>query len=710
MPDLWYYGRNEQRHGPVPLETLKQMVSSGYVDMTDLVWSPGMADWVPASEVDGLFSATATMVVPLPPPSPEATSPPPPPPATEACMAGDRWHYERQGERQSPVSFAELQRIVASGRIHPDNLVWKTGMPEWLPAVQVEGLFSLPASPPPPPLESPSPPPSPPEAEAPVGEEHWHYERQGERCGPVSFRELQSLAASGQIQPDNLTWKRGMAEWTPAGQIGDLFPARPEFRAQPAVHSADLWYYGDGEQRHGPVSIDELRRLASSGQLRPDDLVWIRGMTQWTAASDVEGLFAAGDVAACESGLPVALAFVMPATSAPVPSVRERAIDIPDPATATVGQQRRWYYSHAGEQSKAVSWQELVQLAASGRLQKDDRVRDTELMTWQPASSIPGLFEQAAVLSPTSWKSGFRSARDAAAPHMSRIAAATRTNWERFRKFIHRQHLGTRIRLLIAATVGGVAWCYNAARPHVVRAWSKRPSKQEVRDWSVARAQKASDAWKRTAPQRSRLSQQASVGLNEARQGLAWCRNSLRDFLAWSWRKAPSQEDCKRWLASGSRKASSLSSRTASWLRWSAAWAASPFVRAWRGIAGFWRKLREFGAWCVHPLRSHKSSPKPMSQVAPSPPEPADSAVLLPPNMPKPESTVAPSPMCEGELLVSVPPVPPLEPKPLPPAVAAAAPKRKPLPPDVAAAAPKPKPPNPEPRPASPPTGSEEQT
>ena len=56
MPDLWYYGRNEQRHGPVPLKELQGLASSGDLDATDLVWSPGMADWMPASEVDGLFS------------------------------------------------------------------------------------------------------------------------------------------------------------------------------------------------------------------------------------------------------------------------------------------------------------------------------------------------------------------------------------------------------------------------------------------------------------------------------------------------------------------------------------------------------------------------------------------------------------------------------------------------------------------------------
>ena len=41
----------------------------------------------------------------------------------------------------------------------------------------------------------------------------------------------------------------------------------------------------------GPVSSAELKRLATSGEIRPDDLVWREGMTEWAAARNVRGLF-----------------------------------------------------------------------------------------------------------------------------------------------------------------------------------------------------------------------------------------------------------------------------------------------------------------------------------------------------------------------------------------------------------------------------------
>jgi len=51
------------------------------------------------------------------------------------------------------------------------------------------------------------------------------------------------------------------------------------------------WFYTLGNERHGPVTEDELRRVAASGQLRPDDLVWKDGMPDWVEAGSVDLLF-----------------------------------------------------------------------------------------------------------------------------------------------------------------------------------------------------------------------------------------------------------------------------------------------------------------------------------------------------------------------------------------------------------------------------------
>ena len=52
------------------------------------------------------------------------------------------------------------------------------------------------------------------------------------------------------------------------------------------------WYYHNKGQQHGPVQESELQRLAQSGELSPEDLVWNPSMgEQWATASTIEGLF-----------------------------------------------------------------------------------------------------------------------------------------------------------------------------------------------------------------------------------------------------------------------------------------------------------------------------------------------------------------------------------------------------------------------------------
>lgn len=51
------------------------------------------------------------------------------------------------------------------------------------------------------------------------------------------------------------------------------------------------WYYTKDDERQGPVSADELKRLAEAGELQPDDLIWKDGMEDWRPASQLKGLF-----------------------------------------------------------------------------------------------------------------------------------------------------------------------------------------------------------------------------------------------------------------------------------------------------------------------------------------------------------------------------------------------------------------------------------
>ena len=59
--------------------------------------------------------------------------------------------------------------------------------------------------------------------------------------------------------------------------------------------SHSLWYYSRDDLKRGPVTSNELHRLAQRSKLHPDDLVWCHGMAQWVPARTIRGIFPEDD-------------------------------------------------------------------------------------------------------------------------------------------------------------------------------------------------------------------------------------------------------------------------------------------------------------------------------------------------------------------------------------------------------------------------------
>jgi hypothetical protein len=53
------------------------------------------------------------------------------------------------------------------------------------------------------------------------------------------------------------------------------------------------WYYSRAGslEKFGPIDAQQLKRLASTGQLTPEDLVWTDGAKGWSPARKIKGLF-----------------------------------------------------------------------------------------------------------------------------------------------------------------------------------------------------------------------------------------------------------------------------------------------------------------------------------------------------------------------------------------------------------------------------------
>ena len=75
MSSEWYYGHDGERHGPVPLADLKQLAASNQLEPTDLVWTSGMPDWLPAKDIEDLFPQQELAHEPAAEPLPPVTAP-----------------------------------------------------------------------------------------------------------------------------------------------------------------------------------------------------------------------------------------------------------------------------------------------------------------------------------------------------------------------------------------------------------------------------------------------------------------------------------------------------------------------------------------------------------------------------------------------------------------------------------------------------------
>jgi hypothetical protein len=60
------------------------------------------------------------------------------------------WHVVIGGKQYGPLSNSDVKSLAESGRLKPQDHVWKEGLAEWIPASKIKGLFP-PAPPPPPP-------------------------------------------------------------------------------------------------------------------------------------------------------------------------------------------------------------------------------------------------------------------------------------------------------------------------------------------------------------------------------------------------------------------------------------------------------------------------------------------------------------------------------------------------------------------------------
>ncbi len=97
----WYIARDGKQHGPLTDVEMKTFVGHNYLRPTDLIWKPGMADWLPAPQVfAGLFQQ----------PTPGAPQPPAPQPVQQPIAAA-----QPQQIQHAPAAAATSRHTESAG-------------------------------------------------------------------------------------------------------------------------------------------------------------------------------------------------------------------------------------------------------------------------------------------------------------------------------------------------------------------------------------------------------------------------------------------------------------------------------------------------------------------------------------------------------------------------------------------------------------------
>lgn len=55
--------------------------------------------------------------------------------------------------------------------------------------------------------------------------DQWYVGRNGQKAGPYTTEQVRQMAAAGQLVPNDLLWKQGLANWVPLTEVKGLLPA-----------------------------------------------------------------------------------------------------------------------------------------------------------------------------------------------------------------------------------------------------------------------------------------------------------------------------------------------------------------------------------------------------------------------------------------------------------------------------------------------------
>src|SRR5262245_16799444 len=127
----------------------------------------------------------------------------------------------------------------------------------------------------------------------------WYCLIKGQELGPFDTARLRALAEQQELLPDHHVRLSPSNHWTVAAKVKGLFAQK----ARVGPH-ARRWSVRVKDREFGPYTDDQLKRLATREELRPEHLIRIVGKSEWHEARKIQGLFDAPAAKASASAGP----------------------------------------------------------------------------------------------------------------------------------------------------------------------------------------------------------------------------------------------------------------------------------------------------------------------------------------------------------------------------------------------------------------------
>jgi hypothetical protein len=140
-------------------------------------------------------------------------------------QSGTNYYVRMRGKVLGPFSTKQLNTLRSRGQFSEANEISADGT-TWESAATLVELFGTgekrTRSKSSERIEDSSPSIKQPESATPIAADGWYYGIGDKQTGPVTFAELQHKLQFGELSANDLVWKQGMAEWTPASEVAEL--------------------------------------------------------------------------------------------------------------------------------------------------------------------------------------------------------------------------------------------------------------------------------------------------------------------------------------------------------------------------------------------------------------------------------------------------------------------------------------------------------